>query len=200
MWLAGAAHTQIITTPFVPDAVETLVLRAAQFHRQWGQCSACRVLVQAPEGEDLAEERLVAASEHFVASAPFAARDRYRVLIAPRRHSPDFLSLTDLEAADLALLLQRVLAFYYHQLADTPFNVAVWTCPVASSPAEAASMEPSFHWYLGLYPRAPPSASGFKNATNIAFMRSLPEDYAATMRTWIREERSERGAAAPDGG
>ena len=57
---------------------------------------------------------------------------------------------------------------------------------MAASPTEAASMDPSFHWYLGLYPRTPPRESGFKNATNIAFMHSLPEDYAAVMRRWIR--------------
>lgn len=37
---------------------------------------------------DLASERLVLETEHFVVSAPFACRERWRLYLAPKRHSP----------------------------------------------------------------------------------------------------------------
>ena len=38
---------------------------------------------------DLASERLVLETAHFVVSAPFACRERWRLYLAPKRHSPD---------------------------------------------------------------------------------------------------------------
>jgi len=38
---------------------------------------------------DLASERLVLETEHFVVSAPFACRERWRLYLAPKRHSPE---------------------------------------------------------------------------------------------------------------
>ena len=38
---------------------------------------------------DLASERLVLETAHFVVSAPFACREPWRLYLAPKRHSPD---------------------------------------------------------------------------------------------------------------
>ena len=59
-------------------------------------CHLAKQKVEEPAGEclppaqsDLASERLVLETEHFVVSAPFACRERWRLYLAPKRHSPD---------------------------------------------------------------------------------------------------------------
>jgi len=127
------AHTQIITTPFVPGPVKLRLQRAKEFHKQYACCPGCQILVSGPLGTDLARERLVVASDWFVATVPFASRSQYRVYIAPRRHSPNFFGITDEEIADLANVLRQVLRVYYHFLNDCPYNLAIWTCPVTDA-------------------------------------------------------------------
>ncbi|CAE7560222.1 unnamed protein product [Symbiodinium natans] len=190
------AHWQIITTPFVPSSVDVQLIRAARLHRRFNACIGCQVLVTAPTGSDLASERLVLETKHFVVSAPFACRERWRLYLAPKRHSPDFFATTEDELVDLAHVLKRVLQMYYHKLDDCPFNIAVWTRPTVvkddswlrafrwnSGPDDCRH----FHWHIGFYPRGKPTPQGFKNATDIAPMKTLPEDDAAIMRQWLTE-------------
>eukprot|EP00913_Durusdinium_trenchii_P034843 g32592.t1 len=94
------AHWQIITTPFVPSSVDVQLIRAARLKQRFGLCVGCQVLVSAPTGTDLASERLVLETEHFVVSAPFACRERWRLYLAPKRHSPDFFQILPLELED----------------------------------------------------------------------------------------------------
>eukprot|EP00418_Pyrodinium_bahamense_P028658 CAMPEP_0179137932 /NCGR_PEP_ID=MMETSP0796-20121207/65836_1 /TAXON_ID=73915 /ORGANISM="Pyrodinium bahamense, Strain pbaha01" /LENGTH=300 /DNA_ID=CAMNT_0020837161 /DNA_START=21 /DNA_END=923 /DNA_ORIENTATION=+ len=198
------AHWQIITTPFVPSSVEAQLIRAARLQGRFGMCVACRVLVGAPLDTGLSRERLVCASDHFVVSVPYACRERFRLYLAPRRHCPDFFDITNEELRDLAGMLKRVLKLYYWKLNDPPFNLALWTrptrpdaarprtrwqsrCCLPSWGAAADSRDAHFHWYIGLYPRGKGVPQGFKNATDIAPMRTLPEDDAALMREWLQE-------------
>ncbi|CAE7569983.1 unnamed protein product [Symbiodinium sp. CCMP2592] len=190
------AHWQIITTPFVPSSVDVQLIRAARLHRRFNACIGCQVLVAAPTGSDLASERLVLETKHFVVSAPFACRERWRLYLAPKRHSPDFFATTEDELVDLAHVLKRVLQLYYHKLDDCPFNIAVWTRPTVvedDSWLRAFRWDSGaddcrhFHWHIGFYPRGKPTPQGFKNATDIAPMKTLPEDDAAIMRQWLRE-------------
>jgi len=190
------AHWQIITTPFVPSSVDVQLIRAARLQRRFNACVGWEVLVSAPTGNDLASERLVLETKHFVVSAPFACRERWRLYLAPKRHSPDFFETSEEELADLAHVLKRVLQMYYFKLSDCPYNIAVWTRPTAVQDdswlrafrwGSGADDCRYFHWYIGFYPRGKPTPQGFKNATDIAPMKFLPEDDAATMRQWLRE-------------
>lgn len=192
------AHWQIITTPFVPSSVDVQLIRAARLQQRFGLCVGCQVLVSAPTGSDLASERLVLETAHFVVSAPFACRERWRLYLAPKRHSPDFFQISVMELEDLAHVLKRVLQMYYFKLNDCPFNIAVWTRPSVETHRDSwfGSFRPGhraessynyFHWYIGFYPRGKAVPQGFKNATDIAPMKTLPEDDAAIMRQWLTE-------------
>lgn len=191
------AHWQIITTPFVPSSVDVQLIRAARLKQRFGLCVGCQVLVSAPTGTDLASERLVLETEHFVVSAPFACRERWRLYLAPKRHSPDFFQILPLELEDLAHVLKRVLQMYYFKLDDCPFNIAVWTRPSCETQRSSwfhkfrlcggSESYNYFHWYIGFYPRGKAVPQGFKNATDIAPMKNLPEDDAMIMRQWLAE-------------
>ena len=135
----------------------------------------------------MASERLVTESAHFVVSVPFASRAKFRLLIAPKRHHMDFGTLEDDELDDLARVLQHACAVYYHKLADTPFNMAIYTCPVNMEQSEKKLYADSYHWYIGLYPRETSEAGGFEHATDTADNKSLPEDEAQQMRDWLQE-------------
>lgn len=88
---------------------EVQLIRAARLQKRFGLCLGCQVLVAAPTGTDLASERLVLETEHFVVSAPFACRERWRLYLAPKRCSPDFFLIQPNELEDLAHVLKRVL-------------------------------------------------------------------------------------------
>ena len=127
------------------------LIRAARLQKRFGLCLGCQVLVAAPTGSDLASERLVLETEHFVVSAPFACRERWRLYLAPKRCSPDFFQIQPNELEDLAHVLKRVLQLlfgnkneslcmfldvslrYYFKLDDCPFNIAVWTRPTCET-------------------------------------------------------------------
>jgi len=185
------AHSQIISTPVVPSFVDNLAMRAHNFHDYYNACAVCRTMIINPTGRGrnfIAQERLVFESEHFVVSVPFAARSRHRLLIAPRRHDKDFLSLSEAEAQDFARVLQKCCKLYYCNLDDVAWNLAIYTCPVRMDPGHEANMyEHAFHWHAALYPRRTEGAPGFKLATDIAENSQLPEDDAAEMRKCIAE-------------
>ena len=166
------AHSQIISTPFVPELIELLATRAFLFQQHYHKCSVCSSLVDGPAGETLASERLVFQSQHFVVSVPFASRSPYRLLIAPKRHAADFFDISDEEAADLAHTLRRALSLYYHKLDDTAYNLAIFTCPVNLAAAEQLMYTDS-HWYLALYPREKWGASGFGKVSAIIVIVSF---------------------------
>jgi len=181
------SHTQVITTPCVPHILDNIATRAHHFHKRYSKCCVCSILVEGPLSNTMASERLVFASKHFVVAVPFAAREPHRMLIAPRRHDKHFLNLLDEEAVDLANVLRRATALYYHFLDDAPFHLAWFTCPVHLDSREAELYDEAFHWYMGLYPRLKTRVRGLQSATDIAENELLPEDNAAQLRRWLAE-------------
>jgi UDPglucose--hexose-1-phosphate uridylyltransferase len=181
------SHSQIITTPFVPNIIESLAQRAHHFRARYGKCCVCAVHVDGPLSQTMASERLVFASAHFVVSVPFAAREAHRMMIAPRRHDRHFLNMTDEEVIDLAAVLRRATSLYYFRLKDPPFSLAWFTCPVQLDEWEDDLYRDAFHWYIVLYPRLKGRIRGLQSATDIVENKVLPEDNAAQLRQWLVE-------------
>ena len=152
--LGGASlehiHSQVVGTSFVTPRVERELAAFAS------RCPLCAPL-----------EHVIDESEHFVRIAPHGSAFAYEQWIVPRRHAPDFASMTDDETADLALRLrdaarsmERIAASYNWLLMNF---------------AGAA------HWYVQAMPRLT-TVAGFELATGTFIDIIDPAEAARRLR------------------
>jgi UDPglucose--hexose-1-phosphate uridylyltransferase len=155
---AGASlshpHSQIIAIPIVPESV------TEQYNRDYAK------ILAAEEKSD----RLIMATEHTVAFAPFAAAFTYETWIFPRRPCPNIAGLTDVERDDLALVARDVLARIAKLLSDPPYNYAF-----------VQSIDKNLHMHLRIYPKLGIEA-GFELNTGVHINSVPPESAAKRLR------------------
>lgn len=172
---AGASiahpHSQIISTEVVPPQVAQEESAARSRWEDIGRCPYCEMI----ETELDAEERLVWASDTFVAFVPFAARVPYEMWILPRDHEPEFGRLGKGPRRDLAKGLQIVLQRLHDCLDDPDYNFFV------RSALDFESGAPHLHWSLRIHPRMTVEA-GFELNTGVRINPSIPERDAAVLR------------------
>ena len=101
-------HGQIYAFPFVPPRVERERSSAAEHYAATGRCLTCDLVAE----EQASGQRVVAATDGFVAYVPFAARVPYEVHIAATTHRESLLDLRTAERDGLAHLLRTVQAKY----------------------------------------------------------------------------------------
>ena len=183
------AHSQLITTPFVPSNIRRQCVRAKVYYEKHKECAACRVRIRDPLSNEEAKKRKVFHTKHFVVSVPYAATESKEMVIAPRRHSCDFLNMNDEEIVDFAACLRHCSGLYYYYLNDHAWNLGIITCPLRyESDEERAEYEKYFHWHATIRPkRRHAPASGFSDASDIADNPYLPEDDAGLLRKWYNE-------------
>lgn len=95
-------HGQIYGYPFVPPVASRLLATAQRHDAATGRCLACDLLAV-----ELAGERIVEQTAHWVAYVPAAARWPFEVHVVPRRHLPDLPATSAGERAELGPLLAR---------------------------------------------------------------------------------------------
>jgi UDPglucose--hexose-1-phosphate uridylyltransferase len=172
---AGASlehpHSQLIATPVISSQVRGRLHEALRHYDEFGECIFCEVIHEELEEED----RIVMASEHFVAMAPYASPSPFNIHIYPRRHMASFGDITDREMRDLANVLRTVLAKLYYGLNDPDFNYTIRTAP-----AETAGVK-YYHWYVSIIPRLT-RVAGFELGSGMFINTVLPEAAAGYLR------------------
>ncbi|MFN8611730.1 MAG: galactose-1-phosphate uridylyltransferase [Vulcanimicrobiota bacterium] len=164
-------HSQVVGMPVIPQQVLARHNVASNYYNQHGRCVFCDEIAQ----ELRSRERILAATDEFVAFVPFAAFSPFSVWIFPRRHSCSFAHTTDDQLLALGELLQDLLARLYYGLGDPDYNLVV-----RSSHPEIQGTR-MFHWYITLVPRLAHSA-GFELGTGMFINPSLPEVDAGFLR------------------
>jgi UDPglucose--hexose-1-phosphate uridylyltransferase len=101
-------HGQVYAYPEVPPLAARELAAARQHLDTHGTCVLCDIAAQ--ERADGA--RVVAQNRSFLAFVPFAARFPFEVHVAPVRHVPSLLDLSDLERDRFAELLVEVVTTY----------------------------------------------------------------------------------------
>ncbi|MBM3967087.1 MAG: DUF4921 family protein [Planctomycetes bacterium] len=172
---AGASlihsHSQLICTDFVPNDIQRIESRMAQYHRSHQRCYVCDVLEQ----ELRFGQRVVCESEHFVAICPFASRFPYSVSILPRRHRSMYETCSDDEIQDLSRMTQLVLRALESENPRAAYNYVIQSCSFESQSAE------SFHWRLKIIPRMC-KVAGFEWGSDCFINTVTPEDAATSLR------------------
>jgi len=179
---AGASlshpHSQIIATPIVPKRVTEELNGSLQHYRYKKRCIFCDIIDQ----EQMLEERIVMASNHFMVLCPFAASNPFELWIIPTRHQADYTQASDDELRDLAGVMGRLVGKYKKTLGDVHYNYVVHT-----TPSEGA-MEDDFpyghahyHWHIEMFPRLTRTA-GFEWGTGFYINPTPPEEAARYLR------------------
>lgn len=184
---AGASlahpHSQLISTPFVPDQVQRELDISRKYWESEGRCLYCDLLA-AEEQEGI---RAISSTPYFLAFCPFASRFPSEVWILPRRHQPSFAAMDDVETEDLSALLIKILGVFYAQLGDPPYNLILRTSPHGEQGAYAA-----YHWHLRLLPRLS-IVAGFEWGTGIFINPSSPEEAAKFLAEHLGPSRLNQG-------
>jgi UDPglucose--hexose-1-phosphate uridylyltransferase len=172
---AGASlahlHSQVVATPFVPEAVQAELDGAAVYHRREGRCIFCDIVRQ----EIAAGARVVARTRRFLAVAAYAGRFAYETWVLPMVHDSRYEAITDDLAAELAGLMKTVLGKLDGVLGHPAYNYYLHT-----GPARGVNL-PHYHWHLELAPRTA-RAAGFEWGAGCFINAVLPEAAAAELR------------------
>jgi UDPglucose--hexose-1-phosphate uridylyltransferase len=182
---AGASlshpHTQIIATPVTPLILVRELTSAKQHYMQKERCLFCDVIQQEIESG----ERIVVATEEFVALTPFASRFPFEIFIAPRSHHHSFAEISDHMIRRLAAVLKEVLLRSKKCLNDPPYNFLIHTIPnVKARPRRRDywdTIELDFHWHIEFMPRLTRIA-GFEWGTGFYINPTAPEEAAKYLR------------------
>ncbi len=182
---AGASlehpHTQIIATPVTPLTLTQELLAAKEHFLQKERCLLCDVLQQELDSR----ERIVVATEQFVAFTPFASRFPFEILLAPRHHHHSFAEVSDDMIRHLAPVLKEVLQRIKKCLNNPPYNFLIHTVPnVKSRPRRSdywSTIESDYHWHIELMPRLT-RVAGFEWGTGFYINPTAPEEAARYLR------------------
>jgi len=139
-------HGQLLATPVVPLLLATELLHARTYHDYRERCLFCDIVRQ----EVAERERVVVASPHAIAFAPFASARPFAVWIMPRRHAARFPGVLPAERAEIAAALRTVVQKLDALLGPLPLTIELHGAPVGEDES------PSFHWHLELVPTTSP--------------------------------------------
>jgi UDPglucose--hexose-1-phosphate uridylyltransferase len=164
------AHSQLIATPMVPCEVAQELAGAERFQQSRGECPFCAML----HGEMASGQRLVAATEHFVAVCPFASRFPYEVWVLPRVHGDRFEE--DPHSAELARLVRDIVRRIESLLPGTAYNYWIHTAPLKRTSQSV------FHWHVEIITRMSRMA-GFELGAGYFINPVAPEQAANRLRS-----------------
>ncbi|MGI5163362.1 galactose-1-phosphate uridylyltransferase [Spirillospora sp. CA-253888] len=163
-------HGQIYAFPYVTPRTRQ-VLRAAR-----NGCVLCWTVPAEESGE-----RLVAATENFVAYVPYAARWPVQAIIAPRRHVPDLPALGEERAVELMGLYADVLGRFGRLFPGSVPYMACWHQAPVTADRDRAHL-----WVEVFTPRRTADKLKFLASAESgagAFITDVsPEDAAARLR------------------
>ncbi len=164
-------HTQIVASPVVPPFIRRRYEIATQHFDNTGRCLYCDLLLSEVE----AGERIIKATDYFVALHPFASHYPFETWIMPKVHSSSFGKIVDLEIKELSRLLKEILLKLYLSLEDPDFNLIIHTAPVDDE------HKIYYLWHIQIIPRLT-LAAGFELGSGIYINTAMPEETAVFMR------------------
>ncbi len=158
-------HCQLIATPVAPQMLRHKLAIATQYFDQTGRCLYCDLL----EHELAAQQRVLAANEHFVALLPYASHVPFEMWIAPRHRQSSFRWVDPALLKPLASLLKHALSRLHFGLGNPDYNLTINTAPRGEENSEY------FSWHIQILPRLTTPA-GFELGSGMSINTMLPED------------------------
>ncbi len=167
------AHSQIIATPFVPSIVSDEISASKSYFIQNGTCIFCDLMKKESLGQ-----RQIMDSDNFFVFAPYASINPMEFWIVPKRHSSNFVDLSEEETKAFAVTLKSTLDALKNLVNDPPYNYGIHL-------AIQKDASDYYHWHLEVYPRLSIWA-GFEKSTGMYINTITPETAADELRKLIK--------------
>ncbi|MBI1747487.1 MAG: galactose-1-phosphate uridylyltransferase [Acidobacteria bacterium] len=182
---AGASlahpHTQLIATPVTPLTVAKELQSAKDHFHLKERCLVCDIIAQ----ELSSGERIIKATEQFVAFTPYASRFPFEIFLVPRTHHHDFGQISDYDTHYLAEFLKDVMARLKVGLNDPPYNFLLHTSPNTTTSLHRSwywnTIQYDWHWHLEIIPRLT-RVAGFEWGSGFYINPTPPEQAAEYLR------------------
>ncbi|MDH5461946.1 MAG: DUF4921 family protein [Candidatus Bathyarchaeota archaeon] len=172
------AHTQIIAAPFVPAILEEELGACTKKWKENEECAFCNILERERDSQ-----RFVWENKSFLVFAPWASVHPLEFWIAPKRHQPTLMDISNDEVEDLAKVLRLSFGGLKSLLNDPPYNFGFHLSP-------SMKQRECYHWHLEVYPKLAIWA-GFEKSSGVYINTVQPEDAAADLRNAILKEEEE---------
>src|SRR5262249_41241603 len=136
----------------------------AEYATKHSTCPIC----QEVDGVTDRERRVVAATNHFLAYCPFAAKFAYETWIVPREHGANFHAIDASLPPELAGLFRQTLVKLEAIVKLPAYNYIVHTAPFDSDLAN------HYHWHIEILPRVT-NLAGFELGSGCFINAVYPE-------------------------
>ncbi len=164
-------HSQIITSPLIDVDLLGELENSKKYWRAHKKCLSCAM----NEFELKDRARLVYENADFAAFCPFASKSAFKVIIAPKFHSPRFEDIDLAQRKSLTQILAMAIKKLYKALGDPAYNFYLHTAPCDKKDYSY------YHWHLTIVPKTAIMA-GFEMGTKIEISTIEPETVAAYLR------------------
>ncbi len=178
---AGASiahpHSQLMAIPVISPYIKQEIDGAELYYKKNKHCVFCTI----SEYELESKQRIVFENEEFIAFCPFSSRAAFEVWVMPKKHSPYFERITNVEKIKLAEVFRKSLKAISLALNDPPYNFYIHTAPCDGKDY------PRFHWHIEILPHTATWA-GFELETGIEISTIQPEVAAEYLRKNINND------------
>lgn len=165
-------HYQLIAVPVVPPDVRHSLNGSLNYFKKHGRCVHCDMIkAEMKEGK-----RIVFENDGAVVFAPFVSREPFELRVFPKKHSPHFENVLDVELENIVSALQFALRRMEKKLGDPDYNFFIHTAPVKDRKNYR-----HYHWHIEIIPKTNISA-GFELGTGIEINVVDPDDAARILR------------------
>jgi UDPglucose--hexose-1-phosphate uridylyltransferase len=163
------AHSQMISTPFVPRIIDEEMDAAKRFWKKNRECVFCNIVEKEKCGP-----RLILENSKFAVIAPYASVNPMEFWVFPRNHETSLLDMNETEVKVFAETLKDCLSRLKCLVNDPPYNYGFHL----TTNKQASEY---YHWHLEVYPKLATWA-GFEKSTGVYINTMTPETAAESMR------------------
>lgn len=172
---AGASiyhpHSQLVAIPVVPPDVGRSLRGSRAYFHQRRRCVHCTMVAF----ERRERRRIVFENRDFIAFCPYVSRTAFEVRMFPKRHNPQFETMSDGEVLAAAEVLFWILSSLHRKLNDPAYNFFIHTAPPVQGDYR------HYHWHVEVLPKTAIWA-GFEIGTGIEISTIAPETAAKFLR------------------
>jgi UDPglucose--hexose-1-phosphate uridylyltransferase len=163
------AHSQIITTPFIPRTVKEEMVSSKKSWEQNRRCVFCDIIKKERQGP-----RFILENAKFSVFAPYASVNPMEFWIFPRKHQASLWNMSQAEVKTFAETLKACLNGLKTLVNDPPYNYGFHL-------AINSDASDYYHWHLEVYPKLAIWA-GFEKSTGVYINTMTPETAAESLR------------------
>ena len=146
-------YSRLTAIPIIFDEVRRKLDEAREYYQYKRRCIYCDMVRQ----EVASGERVIHATDHFVAFVPYAARAPFELWILPRQHAAAYEeSLSPARAPDLAAMLSGCFQALAERLGDPSVEMTLYGSPNRSArvlPGEWSTIADDYHWHVEITPK-----------------------------------------------